>query len=172
MNTRLAITILGLLLSFQTIFAQTEKQIAAIRAEVAAIERGAPKYEKNTKSIEDISLEGTEAVYFTSGEGLRKITAKMYGETYNATGEFYYKNGQLIFAFLKHNQYDTQIGLDKPPKVVRAEEQRFYFADGDLIRILVGKKEIKSGGERYDELKTSVLDISGKLKNSYGNQAS
>jgi hypothetical protein len=91
------------------------------------------------------------------------------GETYNATGEFYYLDGRLIFAFIKHNRYDTQIGMDKPPKVVSAQEQRFYFADGDLIRLLVGKKELKSGEERYDELKDGILDTAGKLKNSYGN---
>lgn len=148
--------------------AQTEKEIVKIRAEVAAINKGAAKYKKKTKVVEDISLEGAEATFFSAGENLKKITSKMYGETYNATGEFYYRDGHLIFAFLKHNKYDTQIGLDKPPKVVSVEEQRFYFADGDLIRLLVGKKELKSG-ERYDELKDGIVDISSKLKDSYEN---
>lgn len=93
----------------------------------------------------------------------------MFGETYNSTGEFYYRDGELIFAFLKHNQYDTQIGLDRPAKVVRVEEQRFYFTGGNLIRLLVGKKELKSGDKRYAELKESVADIAGKLKNSGSN---
>lgn len=146
--------------------AQAENDVVKIRAEVAAINKGAAKYKKTTKSVEGISLEGTEATYHRSAGNLRKITAKMYGETYNATGEFYYRDGRLIFAFLKHNQYDTQIGLDKPPKVVRVEEQRFYFADGDLIRLLVGKKEIKSGDERYTELKDEIIGISDKLKDS------
>lgn len=150
-------------------YAQTEKEIVKIRAEVAEINKGASKYTKTTKDVEDIALEGAEATFYRSAGNLRKITAKMYGETYNATGEFYYRDGQLIFAFLKHNRYDTQIGLDKLPKVVGVEERRFYFADGDLIRLLVGKKELKSGGERYDELKASIVDISNKLKNSYEN---
>ena len=153
----------------ETANAQIETGIVKIRAQVAAINKGSVKYKKTTNNVEEISLEGTEATYFSAGENLKKITSKMYGETYNATGEFYYRDGQLIFAFLKHNKYDTQIGMDKPPKVVSAEEQRFYFADGNLIRLLVGKKELKSGAERYDELKTSILDISDKLKSSYGN---
>jgi len=157
------------LVAANSVFAQTEKEIVKIRADVAAINKGAAKYAKKTKDVEDISLEGTEATYFSAGGNLKKITSKMYGETYNATGEFYYRDGQLIFAFLKHNRYDTQIGMDKPPKVVSVEEQRYYFADGDLIRLLVGKKELKSGGERYDELKDSIIDISSKLKNSYEN---
>lgn len=149
--------------------AQTEKEIAKIRAEVAAINKGAAKYKKTTKNVEDISLEGTEATFSSAGGNLKKITSKMYGETYNATGEFYYRNGQLIFAFLKHNQYDTQIGLGKTPKVVRAEQRRFYFAEGELIRLLVGKEELKSADERYAELRDSVADIAAKLKNSVEN---
>jgi len=72
----------------------------------------------------------------------------------------------LIFAYLKRSHYDTQIGADKPPKVVRAEEQRFYFADGNLIRLLVGKKELKSGDERYSELNDEIVSISSKLRDS------
>ncbi len=108
-------------------FAQTEKEIVKIRAEVAAIEKGAAKFTKTTKDVEGVSLEGTEATYFYSKGDLRKITAKMYGETYNATGEFYYRDGEMIFAFLKHNQYDTQIGLDTPPKVASHRGTKILF---------------------------------------------
>ena len=146
--------------------AQTEKEIVKIRAEVAAINKSGAKYTKTTKDVEDISLEGTEATYFRSAGNLRKITAKMFGETYNATSEFYYRDGELIFVFVQRNQYDTQIGLDTPPKVASTEEQRFYFAGGKLIRLLVGKKELKSGDERYSELKDEILSIVGKLKDS------
>jgi len=146
--------------------AQTEKEIVKIRAEVAAINKGASKFTRRTKDVEGISLEGTQATYYLSAKNLRKITAEIYGETYRATGEFYYAGGELIFAYLKHNQYDTQIGLSKPPKVVRAEEQRFYFAGGELIRLLIGKKELKSGDEKHSQLKDEIISISSKLKNS------
>lgn len=151
----------------QTYEAFVQKRVGQIRVEVAAIEKGASKYKKTTKDVEGISLEGTEATYFYSGNDLKKITAQMYGETYNATAELYYQNGELLFAFVKHNRYDTQIGVNPPPKVARTEEQRFYFgSDGELIRLLVGKKELKSGDERYVELNDEILSISGKLKNS------
>jgi len=146
--------------------AQTEKEVVKIRAEVAAINKGISKYTKTTKDVEDVSLEGTEATYYHSAKVLKKITAKMFGETYNATSEFYYSNGELIFAFVKRNRYDTQVGMDAPPKVVSSEEQRFYFAGGELIRMLIGKKELKSGSEKYSELKDEIIDISGKLKDS------
>lgn len=107
MIIKFSILTIVLLFSFQTFFAQTEKRIATIRAEVAAIEKGAANYTRKTNNVEDISLEGTEAIYFTEKTSLKKITSKMYGETFNATGEFYYRDGQLIFAFLKHNKYDS-----------------------------------------------------------------
>ena len=145
--------------------AQTEKEIAKIRGEVARINNVAAKFTKTTKNIEGISLEGTEATFYHSAKILKKITAKMLGETYNQIGEFYYQNGELIFAFIKHSQYDTQIGLDAPPKVVRTEERRFYFANGALIRLLVGRKQLKSG-EKYSELKDEILSVSDKLEGS------
>jgi hypothetical protein len=150
-----------------SIFAQIDKQISAIRAEVAAINKASKKYTKKTKNVEEISLEGTEATYFVSGKGLKKVVAKMYGETYNATGEFYYSGEELIFAFIKFNKYDTQIGMNPPPKIIRTEEQRLYFAGGDLIRLLLGKKELKSSDERYNELKNGTLDTSKKLMEAY-----
>ncbi len=64
-------------------FAQTQKEVIKIRAQVAAINKGASKYTKTIKDVEDISLEGTEATYYHSAGNLKKITTKMFGETYN-----------------------------------------------------------------------------------------
>ncbi len=150
-----------------SIFAQTDKQLTAIRAEVAAINKASAKYTKTKKSVENISLEGTEATYYVSGKGLKKIVTTIFGETYNATSEFYYSGEELIFAFVKFNKYDTQIGMNPPPKIVRTEEQRLYFTGGNLIRLLIGKKELKSNDERYDELKNGTLDTSKKLQEAY-----
>jgi hypothetical protein len=150
-----------------SIFAQTEKQITAIRAEVAAINKAAAKYTKKTKNVDDISLEGTEATYYVSGKGLKKIVARMYSEGSNSTGEFYYQGEELIFAFVKYNKYDQPLNAKRTPKVVKTEEQRFYFAGGDLIRLLIGKKELKPTDERYDELKNETVGTSDQLKKSY-----
>lgn len=167
MKKIILLTIL-MLISGLCAFAQTvETQITAIRAEVAAINGRNAKYTKKTLNVEDISLEGTEATYYVSGKGLKKIVARMYGETFNATGEYYYSGEELIFAFVRFNRYDTQIGATPAPKVVRTEERRFYFSNGNLIRLLVGKKELKPGAENYEELKTEALAIAEKLKQAY-----
>lgn len=168
MKWKLLIVTAILILSSQTVFAQTEKQITAIRTKVAAINKSAKSYTKKTKDVEDISLEGTEATFYSSRLSLKKVTAKMYGETFNATGEFYYENGKLLFAFVKHNQYDTQIGLEKAPKVVRIEETRYYFdSKENLIRLLVGNKEINATNENYEEMKRRATDISEKFLEAF-----
>lgn len=149
------------------IFAQTDQEILSIRAEVAAINRGAARYTKKTKSVDDISLEGTEATYYTSGKGLKKIVARMYSEGSNSTGEFYYQGEELIFAFVKYNKYDRPINAKRSPKVVSTEEQRFYFTGGNLIRLVIGKTELKPNDERYEELKNEAVGTSDQLKRSY-----
>lgn len=148
-------------------FAQTEKEVARIRAEVSAINKSAAKYKKETRNVEDISLEGTEATYYVSGKGLKKISAKMYGETYNASVEIYYSGEEMIFAFVKENRYDTQIGMKPPPKIIRSDERRFYFSGGNLIRLLNGKKELKANEENYNEYRQQFDEIAGKLKAAY-----
>lgn len=170
MKIKLLILAIATFIATNTIAAQNlEIDIASIRSKVTAINNSAKKYTKKTKDVDDISLEGAEATFFSSRMSLKKVTAKMYGETYQATGEFYFENSKLIFAFIKHSQYDTQIGLEKPVKVVRIEERRFYFNNDELIRLLVGKKELKTGDENYDELKQSVESIGEKLLDAFRN---
>lgn len=167
MKIKLLLILLVLAFGTHAAFAQNSQAIAAIQAEVRAIEKNAAKYTKKTKDVEGISLEGTQATYFVSGRGLKKIAAKMYGETYNATVELYYQGEELIFAFYKFNRYDTQIGLEKPPKVVNTEEKRFYFVGGKLEKLLVGKKEVKSDDEQFSDSENDIVDLSKKLKDAY-----
>lgn len=169
MKKKLLILAAALLLVFPTVFAQTRAEIAEIAKQVNTINRSLKKYTKKNKDVDDISLEGTAATYYVSGKGLKKISAKMYGETYNAVGEFYYQGEEMIFAFLKLNRYDTQIGLEKPVKVVKVEEKRFYFSGGKLIKLLVGKKRIQSGEEGFEEAEDEVVGIEQKLKAAYKN---
>ena len=56
---------LGLMLTFVgavSVQAQTDKDIIEIRSQVAAINKGAAKYKKVTKDVDDVSLEGVRKV--------------------------------------------------------------------------------------------------------------
>lgn len=152
-----------------TAFSQSEKEVAKIRAEVKLINKNLKSYIRKTKNIEGLSLEGSEAVFYTSGRGLKKITAKMYGETYNSVTEIYYRGEQPIFIFLKINKYDTQIGLEKPPKVVRTEEERIYYAGEKAVKVMTGQNALKPADIRFQEIEYKISELSSTLKAAYSN---
>jgi hypothetical protein len=167
MKIKLLILTAALLLVFPTVFAQTKKEIASIAKQVNTINRNLKKYTKKKKDVDDISTEGAAATYYVSGRGLMKISARIYGETYNAVASVYYQGEEPIFIYFKLNKYDTQIGLEKPPQVVKFEEKRFYFSGEKLIKLLIGKKQIKSSDERFDDSKDEIVELAQKLKNAY-----
>jgi hypothetical protein len=167
MKIKILILTIATLFGIQTLSAQSvEKQITAIRAEVTAINKNAKNYKKTTKDVEGVSLEGTEATYFVSGKGLRKITAKMYGETYNATLELYYQGEDLIFAYQKLNKYNGTITM-KNLKVIKVEESRLYFAGAKMIRYLFGKKQIKADSTEFNEEEYRMIELSDMFKAAY-----
>ncbi len=167
MKTKLLFLIIATFIGINTISAQTEKEVARIRNEVTLINKNAKTYSKINKDVEGISLEGTTATYFVSGKGLKKITAKLYGETYNASVELFYSGEQLIFAYQKMNRYDTQIGLEKPVKVVKVEEKRLYFVNENMVKLLIGKANIKKSNDKWQESVDEIIDIANKLKTAY-----
>lgn len=163
----LLILLVTLIFGLQIISAQenTENQIVRIRTEVAAINKNAGKYKKMRKSVEGISLEGTKAVFYSSGGALKKTTAELYGEMFKATAQIYYDGNMPIFIYQKMNKYDKPFNLS--PKVSSTEEIRIYYANEQIIRILVGKKEIKSGDEKFEELKKEFQGFSDELLKAF-----
>ena len=65
------------------------------------------------------------------------------------------------------NRYDTQIFLKKPPKVVRIEEKRLYFADGKLVQLLVGKNNVKKGSKQWENSESDIADLAKKLHEAF-----
>jgi hypothetical protein len=167
MKINILFLIIAVFFGVVPIIAQTEKEVAAIRAEVGSINKNAKSYRQRVKDVDGISLEGTQATYFTSGKGLKKITAKMYGETFNASVELYYQDEKLIFAYQKINRYDTHIAMTPPPKVIKTEEKRLYFSAGKMIKLLVGKSTIKPANRQWDESETELIELAGALRAAY-----
>lgn len=150
-----------------SISAQNEKEIAAVRTEVNAINKSANKLKKETKNVSGLSAEGTEAVYFLSGTKIKKITATFYGETFKAVVEIFYRNNAPIFIFQKTNRYDMPINLTKSPEIASTEEQRIYFSGGKTVKILIGKTELKTTDERFAEIEKSLTGTSQDLIKAY-----
>lgn len=146
------------------ICSQTESRIASIRAEVNLINKNAPKYQKKTRTVEGVSLEGTEAVYFLSGRGLKKITAKMYGETFRATAELYYSGEEMIFAYQRVERYNGHVAMKPLPKVAKIIETRIYYSGGDAIRVIEGRKRIAAEDTAFAEADKEMKELSNTFK--------
>jgi hypothetical protein len=148
--------------------AQADRQIAAIRAEVSLINKNAPKYSRDTRSVDGLSLEGAEAVYFSSGGVVKKATAKVYGETFRATAELFYKNGELIFAFQRLEKYDTHVAANPPPSVTQAFETRVYFSGGKAVRVIEDKKQLSPASTEFRGAEQGINDLSEKVRAALG----
>lgn len=151
----------ALIFGLQDVSAQTAAQIAKIRAKVSVINKNMAKYKMVKRDVEGISLEGAEAKFYSSGAALKKTTVKIYGETYNAVAEIYYEDSKPIFIYEKRNKYDKPFNLS--PKVISVEETRTYYVDKQIVRMLIGKKEIKASNEMFEEKKKEFSDLADKL---------
>ena len=73
-------------------------QVKRIRAEFQRINSPATKYKVVTEDIEGESTEGAELKKYYTGSALRKATVVYYGEMGRLNVEYYFKDGELIFA--------------------------------------------------------------------------
>lgn len=104
--------------------------IARIRAEFAAIEREAPAYRQTKHDVHGFSLEGGELTGFYRGRELRKLHARLFGEMWRGTEEYYFAGGRLIFIHVVHERYDEPMS----GRVQWTIAHRFYLDGGRLIR--------------------------------------
>jgi hypothetical protein len=143
--------------------AQTEKQVASIRSQVEEINRSESSYSKTVKDLDNISSAGTEATYYASGDGLKKITAKIRGDSYGATADLYYSGGKLIYAYQKLQRFEAGTEKKPVPKIAKTEESRLYFAEGRMIRYAVKKNQVGRTAAAFAEKENEVADLSDKL---------
>lgn len=167
MNRKILSILLFVCAAQISIFAQSDKAINAVRAEVKTINGNLKKLKKETKNVSGLSLEGAEAVYFLSGTEIRKITAVLYGETYKSAVEVYYRANAPIFIFSKLSKYDAPLNPHRSPKITGSEEQRGYYADGKTIRIIVGAAVLKTSNSRYAEAERSLEELARGLVKAY-----
>ena len=150
--------------------AQDAGLIAAIREEANEIDRNLPAYSRRTKVVLGISTEGASADYYRDGVKLRKISAKIYGETFNSDAEFYFSGDDLLLVHEKFNRYDTQIGMDPPPKVVSSEEKWLYFSAAELVALRIGEKDLSRSDARWQESASGMAGLAAKLQAAFRNE--
>lgn len=131
--------------------------IARIRAQFARIEREAPGYRQTTHDVYGFSLEGGVLTGFYRGRELRKLHARLFGETWQGTDAYYFANGQLIFVHVVYGLYDEPLS----GRVQRTIEHRFYFDAGRLIRRI---RTVYPAAADADDLSAYDPDVSVLLR--------
>jgi len=130
---------------------QAEGPIASIRQHYAQINGNAAKYRKVKKELTGFSTEGGTLLAYLDGPNIMKIAATFYGETGRTNEEYYYWNGKLIFVLRRESTYSKPLS----GKIVRTNENRFYFKDGQMIRWIDenGKQPTANTSEYADKQK-------------------
>ncbi len=144
---KLAILAFALLVS---ITSHAADDAALVRAHYAAVDKAVPKATVVKRDLQGYSAEGGElTAYFRKGAPL-KIVAKYYGETGQATEEFYFWQGRLFFILRTSENYNHPQSdfFDTPVKIASRRQERWYFKNGKLWRwIRPGGKVVTGGGE-------------------------
>jgi hypothetical protein len=115
-----------------------EAQIKTIRARYAQIEKGLKDCRQVKRDLPDESAEGGELIAYFKDRSVEKLSATFFGEMGKAKEEYYFWNSELIFVFRTEWHYTKPMSGVTKSKT----EQRFYFADGKLIRWLNPDKEV------------------------------
>jgi hypothetical protein len=136
--------VLGSIVPAQAGELAVEEKVKTIRNRYDQIERSLGHCKQVKREVLDESTEGGALTGYFSGKSLRKLEAKFYGETGQALEEYYFWNDRLFFVLRVDTRYDKPLS-----GVVKSKsEERFYFADGVLIRWLhPAKEEISAGPE-------------------------
>ena len=124
-----------------------EEKVKSIRAKYAEIERELKDCRQVKRDLPDESAEGGELVAYFKGSNLRKLSTKLFGETGNLAEEYYFAGNELIFVF----RAETRFSGPNSGVVREKTEQRFYFADGKLIRWLDrDHKEVTKDSSKFE----------------------
>jgi hypothetical protein len=106
-----------------------EPTIEAIRAQYARVTRELKRCTQVKRNLEGYSTEGGTLTAYFRNLSPRKLVAQFYGETGQATEEYYFWNNRLFFVIRRESRYDKPFGI-----VQSTTENRYYFTGGKLIR--------------------------------------
>jgi hypothetical protein len=141
-----------------------EEKIKSIRAKYAEIEKELKDCRQVKRDLPDESAEGGELTAYFKASNLRKLSAKFFGETGKALEEYYFAENQVIFVLRVESRYTKPMS----GVVKNRTEQRFYFADGKLIRWLnPDNRDVTAdaaAAERQRELLVSAKKFSARIE--------
>ncbi|HEX8237889.1 MAG TPA: hypothetical protein VF600_18255 [Abditibacteriaceae bacterium] len=142
--------------------------VAKARRDYARIERDAKHFTRIQTDLSGYSTEGgTLVAYFQDGAA-RKLVAQYYGETGRATEEYYFAGGRLFFVLRTELRYDKPLNVaveDKSEvgKVVKQTRNRYYFAEGKLVRWVDESGKNRPAGKEFTAQERETLAQARRL---------
>jgi hypothetical protein len=143
---RLIIISTLLLLTIKISLGQSaDPMIKGIRAKYTYIHKNLNSYDTTMTQIWNESTEGGQATAYYDDKELKMIQAIWFGETGKKMIEYYFDQGQLIFAFNQDFFYNRPIYWDQKlskehgdneafdPKKTTVKEDRYYFNNEELF---------------------------------------
>jgi hypothetical protein len=127
--------------------------VRAARTLFARTNREQAGYRRVTRTVLGLSAEGADLVglYDRRGE-LRKLEVTYFGESGRAVEHYYLDGGRPVFVFRDNLRYDRQFG-----RVVRHLEDRFYLAEGRLVRWIDSTgRRVPAGSAAFQEADSEV----------------
>lgn len=172
-------TVLAILLitaAFSVSLAGTDPRISDIRKEYQTIRNAVSSLHQETVELDGYSTEGGVAKAFRDTKGgIRLIRVELYGESGKVFEEYYYRDGLLIFVFYEHHRYNVpfnvspevakEMGIEPfDPKKTKLTEDRYYFANGTMIKWLdEEKKDVEIKSKEFRDAAKEVIDFSNEM---------
>jgi hypothetical protein len=135
-----------------------EEKLKTIRAHYSEIEGSLKNCKQVKRDLPGESAEGGELTAFLKDSSIRKLSAKFFGETGKALMEYYFWENQIIFALRVESHYTKPMS-----GVVKTKtEERFYFADGSLIKWLDAQnKDVTASADKAVRERDLLADAKG-----------
>jgi hypothetical protein len=111
-----------------------DEKIKTIRAHYSEIEGSLKNCRQVKSDLPEESTEGGELTAYLKNSSVRKLSARFFGEMGRTLQEYYFWDNQLIFVLRVESRYTKILSGEVKSKT----EERFYFAEGKLIRWLNG----------------------------------
>lgn len=139
--------------------AQPDERVSLIRQRYNSINRKLATYRKVKKTgIEIDSESGGNVDAYLAGKEIKKIVLRLNSESSRWQMEYYYWTGSLIFVY--HKRVQMNMETMRPEST---EEHRMYFADGKLIKLLVGTADVSLNDAKFDEEYKSEVENTLRL---------
>lgn len=143
--------------------------INAIRSDYKQINSDSLIYKVFEKDITDESAEGGFMREFFKGDSLKKVVLVFFGETGKISTEYYFKDGEMIFAYEREDRYENAI-YEGAVKIASTSENRYYFNNKKMVRwIGPDSKNVESSkyAEKGNEILNDLDEVLGKKKKAF-----